>query len=67
MQDFKSATFALLLFAMPLGASAQTPLPDAIAATGEAVVLSVHAEGETGNAATTDALGPDQRRLLNNR
>src|SRR5258707_8971397 len=44
--DFKSATLALLLLsAIPLTAHAETPLPDAIAAPGEAVVLSVHAEG----------------------
>jgi hypothetical protein len=46
MPDFKNATLALLLVsAMPLAARAETPLPDAIAAPGEAVVLAVHAEG----------------------
>ncbi len=36
---------------------------------GTAIVMLVEhpAQGETGNAATTDALGPDQRQLLNNR
>src|ERR1700682_2205872 len=41
------ATLALLLlsgFAMSASA-AETPLPDAIAAAGETIVLSVHAEG----------------------
>jgi hypothetical protein len=43
----KSATLALLLLSGSLvsAAAAETPLPDAIAAPGEAVVLSVHAEG----------------------
>ena len=46
MPDFKNVTFALLLLsATPLTAYAETPLPGAIAAPGEAVVLSVHAEG----------------------
>jgi hypothetical protein len=46
MMDFKNTTLAfLLLSATPLAARAETPLPDAIAAPGEAVVLSVHAEG----------------------
>jgi uncharacterized protein DUF3455 len=35
----------LLLSAAPVTAHAQTPLPDAIAAPGEAVVLAAHAEG----------------------
>ena len=35
----------LLLLAFDVSASAQTPLPDAIAAPGETVVLTVHAEG----------------------
>ena len=40
------AALALLLFSgLVVSASAQTPLPDAIAAPGETVVLSVHAEG----------------------
>jgi hypothetical protein len=42
------ATLALLLlsgFAVSAAGAADTPLPDAIAAAGEAVVLSVHAEG----------------------
>ena len=44
--DFKNATLALLLVSvMPLAARAETPLPDAIAAPGEATVLTVHAEG----------------------
>jgi hypothetical protein len=46
MPNFKTATLALLLLSgMPLTAHAETPLPDAIAAPGEAVVLAVHAEG----------------------
>jgi hypothetical protein len=35
----------LLLSGLDMSANAQTPLPDAIAAPGETVVLSVHAEG----------------------
>src|SRR3954447_21272016 len=46
MPDLRNATRALvLLLAVPLAARAETPLPDAIAAPGEAIVLSVHAEG----------------------
>jgi hypothetical protein len=46
MPNFKTATLALLLLSgMPLTAHAEAPLPDAIAAPGEAVVLAVHAEG----------------------
>ena len=46
MPDFRNATLALLLLSgIPLAAHAETPLPAAIAAPGEAVVLSVHAEG----------------------
>ena len=43
----KSTTLALLLLSGSLVSSraAETPLPDAIAAPGEALVLSVHAEG----------------------
>jgi len=42
----RNSALALLLLAGSLvAARAQTPLPDAIAAPGEAVVLSVHAEG----------------------
>jgi Protein of unknown function (DUF3455) len=43
----KSATLALLLLSGSLVSvtAAETPLPGAIAAPGEAVVLSVHAEG----------------------
>src|SRR3982074_3622107 len=43
----KSAALALLLLsASPLSAgAAETPLPDAIAAPGETIVLTVHAEG----------------------
>jgi Protein of unknown function (DUF3455) len=36
---------ALLLSGLPVNAPAQTPLPDAIAAPGETVVLTLHAEG----------------------
>jgi hypothetical protein len=43
----KNAALALLLLAGSLATAraAETPLPDAIAASGEAVVLTVHAEG----------------------
>ena len=43
----KSAALALLLLsgAMASAAAAETPLPEAIAAPGESVLLSVHAEG----------------------
>ena len=42
----KRATLALLLLSSSLlSARAETPLPDAIAAPGEATVLTVHAEG----------------------
>src|SRR5882762_8865297 len=43
----KNAALALLLLAGSLATAraAETPLPDAIAAPGEAVVLAVHAEG----------------------
>jgi hypothetical protein len=42
----KNTAFALLLLSASLvTAHAETPLPDAIAAPGEAVVLAVHAEG----------------------
>src|SRR5437773_3599203 len=42
----RNSALALLLLAGSLvTARAQTPLPDAVAAPGEAVVLSVHAEG----------------------
>ncbi len=46
MSLFKSAPFAVLLLSGSLtGAAAETPLPDAIAAPGEAIVFSLHAEG----------------------
>ena len=47
MASFRTTTLAPLLFSVAaLNASAaQTPLPEAIAAPGETVVLSVHAEG----------------------
>ena len=46
MRFAESATLALLLLSGSLAiARAQTPLPDAIAAPGETVVLTVHAEG----------------------
>src|ERR1700752_3104386 len=42
----KSTIFAVLsIAASVVSASAQTPLPDAIAAPGETVVLTLHAEG----------------------
>jgi len=41
----KAALALLLSSASVLSASAQTPLPDAIAAPGETVVLTLHAEG----------------------
>jgi hypothetical protein len=46
VQHAKHAAFALLLLSgVVVSAKAQTPLPDAIAAAGEVVVLSAHAEG----------------------
>ena len=43
---FSSATVAIFsLLASLVSASAQTPLPDAIAAPGETVMLTLHAEG----------------------
>jgi len=46
MPIVRSATFAALLLSCSLvTAHAETPLPDAIAAPGEATVLTVHAEG----------------------
>src|SRR5277367_5395377 len=43
---FRNIALALLaLSGLLVSAKAQTPLPDAIAAPGESVVLSVHAEG----------------------
>src|SRR6186713_523807 len=46
MPIVRNAVLALLLSsASVLSASAQTPLPDAIAAPGETVVLTLHAEG----------------------
>jgi uncharacterized protein DUF3455 len=41
----RAALALLLLSGLVVSAKAQTPLPGAIAAPGEAVVLSVHAEG----------------------
>jgi hypothetical protein len=40
-----AALAAILLSGLSVSADAQTPLPDAIAAAGENVVLTVHAEG----------------------
>ena len=46
MSFLARAAFTLLLLSgLSVSAKAQTPLPDAIAAPGEAVVLSTHAEG----------------------
>ena len=46
MPIVRNAALALLLSsASVLSASAQTPLPDAIAAPGETIVLTLHAEG----------------------
>ena len=46
MPYFRGAAFALLLSGSFVSAgAAETPLPDAIAAAGETVVLTVHAEG----------------------
>jgi hypothetical protein len=45
MPDFKNAALALLLFAAPPTARAAEPLPDAIAASGQTAVLTLHAEG----------------------
>ena len=41
----RAALALLLLSGLSVSAKAQTPLPDAIAAPGETVVLTVHAEG----------------------
>src|SRR3981189_3886590 len=47
MLFFKSAALALLLLSASLlsAGAGETPLPDAIAAPGETIVLTVHAEG----------------------
>src|SRR6266852_2076706 len=46
MSSLRNTTLALLLLSAPLvTAHAETPLPDAIAAPGETVLLTVHAEG----------------------
>jgi hypothetical protein len=46
MSLFKPAAFAILLLSGSLAsASAETPLPDAIAAPGETTVVTLHAEG----------------------
>ncbi len=46
MQRTKHAALAVLLLSgLSVSAKAETPLPDAIAAPGETVVLTVHAEG----------------------
>jgi hypothetical protein len=45
MPGCKAVALSLLLSAAPVTAHAQMPLPDAIAAPGEAVVLTAHAEG----------------------
>jgi hypothetical protein len=46
MSVLARGVLALLLFSgLVVSAKAQTPLPDAIAAPGETIVLSVHAEG----------------------
>jgi hypothetical protein len=46
MSLFKPAAFAILLLSGSLAsASAETPLPDAIAAPGETTVFTLHAEG----------------------
>jgi hypothetical protein len=46
MQVMKHTVLALSFFlGITMSAKAQTPLPDAIAAPGEAVILTVHAEG----------------------
>ena len=45
VSPFRSSALALLLAGSLFGASAADTLPDAIAAPGESVVLTVHAEG----------------------
>src|SRR6202790_1756560 len=47
MPFFKNAALALLMLSAALASAraAETPLPAAIAAPGEAIVLAVHAEG----------------------
>jgi hypothetical protein len=47
MPPFKNAALALLLLSGSLASAraAETPLPDAIAAPGQAIVIAMHAEG----------------------
>ncbi len=45
MQFPRTATLALLLSGSPAGVFAETPLPGAIAAPGETILLSTHAQG----------------------
>jgi hypothetical protein len=45
MRILERTVLALLLSGSIMSASAQTPIPDAIAAPGETVVLTLHAEG----------------------
>ncbi len=45
MSFLARVTFALMLSGFAVTANAQTPLPDAVVAPGETVVLTVHAEG----------------------
>jgi len=46
MHVLRKATLALLIASIPwIGAWAETPLPDAIAAPGTTIVLSAHAQG----------------------
>jgi hypothetical protein len=45
MPFVRNAALALLLAGSLVAAQAETPLPDTIAAPGEAIVLTVHAEG----------------------
>jgi hypothetical protein len=41
----RSTAFALLLVSGSLASAAETPIPDAVAAPGETIVLTAHAEG----------------------
>jgi hypothetical protein len=58
MSLFKPTAFAILLLSGSLAsASAETPLPDAIAAPGETTVITLHAEGAQVYDCKADASG----------
>jgi Protein of unknown function (DUF3455) len=56
MTLLKNVALALLL-ALPMSAHAETPIPEAIAAPGETVVLTAHAEGAQVYECKADAAG----------